>query len=464
MSGEEALEGVRSEIRRITEEILSLIGERMKLSREVGQIKESEGLPVEDIYVEKRLREVVKEKSGELGINPSFALRLLNLLITESVGVQQSVVQKEEATSPASMFRRAKRLEEAGREVIHLEAGEPDFPPPIPVLEALKEAVDAGHLGYTDPVGVEPLREAVAEHLNKKFHTDISENQVLITHGARFAIHLAVAITLKPGGEVLFFEPAYTAYRQTVELFEGRPLPIQTSLDEGWTPDIGRVEDILDEPPDLMILNYPANPTGKVLSEDAFGELVDLAVKRGVKILSDEVYMDYAFKPSRSILEYPDCRFIFVSSFSKSYAMTGFRIGYAVASEEDIERMAHFEGLALTCIPEFIQRAAIKALECEGSLKENIERIRRRADYSAHLLDDLPATYYKPDGGLYIFPRIDLPDFDGENFSLDLLEKHQVSVTPGSAFGGYRNHLRISLCQPEERLKEAVERMEAVLE
>ncbi|MFQ6134590.1 MAG: aminotransferase class I/II-fold pyridoxal phosphate-dependent enzyme [Nitrososphaerales archaeon] len=463
MSGEEALAGIRSEIRRLTEEILRLMAERVKLSREVGRIKVAEGLPVEDTYVEKGLRSIVKEKSVKLGIDPSLGLRLLNLLITESVGVQRSVTQRS-AVTPATMFQRAKQMEEAGSEVIHLEAGEPDFPPSGPVLDAVKEAIDSGRTGYTDPVGIEPLRESVAEHLNKKFHTDLTKEQVLITHGARFALHLAVATTLKPGGEALIFEPAYPAYRQSVELFEGRPVAIQTRLEEEWTPDIGEVEDLFDEPPDMIILNYPANPTGKVLNDEIFKGLVDFAVERGVTVLSDEVYMDYAYKPCRSILEYPDCRSIFASSFSKSYSMTGFRIGYAVASKKDIERMARFEGLALTCMPEFIQRAAIKAFECEENLKQNTERIRKRAEYTAGLLDGLPVTYCKPDGGFYIFPRVDLPGFDGESYALNLLEKHHVSVTPGSVFGDYRDHLRISLCQPEERLAEAVRRMKEALE
>ncbi len=462
MSGEEALAGIRSEIRRLTEEIFRLLAERMKLSREVAHLKEARGLPVEDIHVEKRLRGIVKEKSVELGIDPKLGLRLLNLLITESIGVQRSVMQKDVVT-PVAMFQRAEQMEKAGSNIIHLEAGEPDFPPPSPVLEALKDAVDSGHTGYTDPVGIEPLREAVAEHLNNKFHTDLTKEQVLITHGARFALHLAVATTLKPGGEALIVEPAYPAYRKSVELFEGRPVAVQTSLDGEWTPNIDQVVDIFDEPPDMMILNYPANPTGKVLSREVFKGLVDFAVERGVTIFSDEVYMDYAFKPYRSILEYPDCKYIFTSSFSKSYSMTGFRIGYTVASKNDVERMARLEGLSLTCMPEFIQRAAIKALECEENLKQNVETIRKRAEYTASLLNELPVTYYKPDGGLYMFPRVDLPGFDSEDYALNLLEKHQVSVTPGSAFGDYNNHLRISLCQPEERLAEAVRRMKEAL-
>lgn len=464
MPGGEPLEDVRSEIRRVTEEILRLMAERRRLSGEICRLKEAQGLPLEDMYVEKKLRRIVKEKSGELGLDPDFALRILNLLITESVDVQRSVLQQGTVT-PATMLQRARRVEEAGGEVIHLEAGEPDFPLPRPVVEAVKKALDSGYTGYTDPVGIDPLREAVAERLKEKFHVDVTRDNVVITHGARFALHLAIATVLKPGGEALIFEPAYPAYRKTVELLGGHPSPVRTSVEEGWTPDMRRVEAAFEEPPDLMILNYPANPTGKILGEDVFQQVVDTAVKKRVPIISDEVYMDYAFKPFRSILEYPDGRSIFVSSFSKSYSMTGFRIGYAVASKKDVERMARLEGLILTCIPEFIQRAALKALECEEDVKQNAAKIRRRADYTARLLNSLPATYREPDGGLYIFPRIDKKDFDGEKYALNLLNQHHVSVTPGSAFGeGYRSHIRLSLCQPEDRLAEAVRRMKEALE
>lgn len=454
--------GVRREIQRVTEEILKLTAERMRLSREVGRIKEAKRLPVEDIAVENRLRAAVKEKSLELGVDQDFALRLLNLLIAQSVDVQRDTVTKSDV-SPTAISQWARRLEIKGRTIIHLETGEPDFPTPKPVVEALKTAVNEGRTGYNDAAGVQPLREAVAEHLNRKLGTGLTADEVLITHGARFGLYLALSVTLKPGGGALLFEPSYPAYRRIVDLFEGRPIAVRTILENNWTPDISTVKEALDERPDVTILNYPSNPTGKILDNNTFQAVFERAARNDVPVISDEVYRDYSFKPCPSVLEYPGCRSIMLSSFSKSYSMTGFRIGYAVASKEDVARMSRLQGLALTCIPEFIQRAAIKALECEKELTANVEKMRRRVKYAAKLLDNLPATCYLPDGGLYLFLRIDKPGFDSEKYASSLLEKHSVAVTPGTAFGNYRNYLRISLCQPEEQLKEAFGKMEETL-
>jgi aspartate aminotransferase len=459
---EERLAEIRREIQRVTEEIIGLTADRMRLSQEAGLIKETRGRPLEDIEVERRLKSAVRAKSVELGVDPDFAQRLLNILISRSVGVQRNVTSRG-GTSPVSIYQQAKQLEKDGQNIIHLEVGEPDFPPPPQVIASLKKAVDEGHIGYSEPGGIEPLRRAVAEHLNDKFGIDLSKDEVLITPGARFALYLAASIFLRTGGGALIFEPAYPAYRRLVDIFEGRPNIIQATLEDDWTPDTSIVEDSISQRPDLMILNYPTNPTGKVLSDNTFTEILDQAAKKDVPVISDEVYRDYSFKTCPSILKYTDCRSIFISSFSKSYSMTGFRIGYAVASREDIERMTRIQSVSLTCIPEFIQRAAISALECEDELTANIGKIHQRTNYSLRLLEELPFICRKPDGGLYLFPKIDRPGFDGDKYATNLLEKQGVAVTPGSAFGDYQDYLRISLCQPEERLEEAFRRMRETL-
>ncbi|MFC1755649.1 pyridoxal phosphate-dependent aminotransferase [Thermoproteota archaeon] len=331
------------------------------------------------------------------------------------------------------------------------------------ILNAAKKSLNANQTGYTNPVGITPLREAIASNLNEKFHLDLTKEQILITHGARFAIYLAVSTNMSPGGTALFFEPAYPAYRKIIENFEGRPVSISTSLEDKWEPNISHIEDYFDEPPDIIILNSPANPTGKILSKNIVDELVKYAVKKDIMIISDEVYQEYAFKSCQSILQYSKCKSIFISSFSKSYSMTGFRIGYAISSTDNISRMSKLGSLALTCLPEFVQRSALKALECQDFVNENVTKIQSRAAYLSNLLDDLPVDYYKPDGGFYIFPRVNQFEFNSEKFADNLLKKHHVSVVPGTAFGDYNEFLRISLCQPKEKLKIAIKNMEKAL-
>jgi len=459
----DSLEIARDEIRRLTEEIIGLLAERMRLVKQVIAIKEAKGLPVEDVNVERKLRRLVVEKSRDCGLDPSFSLKILNILLNESVSFQLRE-KREKSFTPTEMLQRARQVEKEKGEVIHLEAGELDFPTPKPIVSALKESVDSGFTRYSDPKGIDPLREAISTHLNEKFSLDLTKDQVIITHGARFALYLALSRLLNSGGEALIFEPAYPAFRRCVEYLDGRPLIFRTELEDKWAPDFDRLEDVFQDPPDVMIFNYPSNPTGKILDKDSLNRLVDLSNKKKVPIISDEVYMDYSFKPFSSILEYPDCRSIMISSFSKSYSMAGLRIGYAVASRSEIEIMSRIQGLVLTCLPEFVQRAAIKALECEDDVKTNVETIRRRADRVNNLLrNSEKATIYEPEGGIYLFPRIDILDFDSESFSVNLLEKHRVSVTPGSAFGEYNKHIRLSLCQPEERLMEATNRIKDLL-
>jgi len=462
VSDEDVLVDIRNDIRQLTEEILHLIAKRAELSQRVGVIKKKEGLSVEDISVERKLRKLVKEKSLKLGINPKLGLRLLNLMVAESKSIQSNVVKREIIT-PSIMLQKAKKMEAKGIEIIHLETGEPDFSPDSRILNAAIDALSKGQTNYVDPVGIEPLREAIASQINKKYHLNITVDQVLVTHGARFALFSAIATNLSPGGSALFFEPAYPAYRQIVESFEGRPMAISTLLDNGWTPDIDAVEDLFDDPPDIMILNSPSNPTGKNLSSDVLNQLTKNASEKDVIVISDEVYKDYSFTKCKSILEYDKCRSIFISSFSKSYSMTGFRIGYAIGSHEDILRMANIENLALTSMPEFIQRSAIKAIESQDIVEKNMDMIHSRAMYLCDLLDDISVEYYTPDGGLYVFPKINKPGFNSETFALDLLERKHVSITPGVAFGDFPNYLRISLCQPKEKIAEAVKRMEDAL-
>ena len=463
MEEKDSLEIARDEIRLLTEEIIGLLGERMRLIKQVSAIKEAKGLPVEDVNVERKLRRLVVEKSRDCGLDPSLSLKILNILLNESVSFQLKE-KREKSLTPTEMLQRARQVEKEKGEVIHLEAGELDFPTPKPIVKALKESVDLGFTRYSDPKGIDPLREALSEHLSEKFSIDLSKDQVIITHGARFALYLALSRLLNSGGESLIFEPAYPAFKRCVEYLDGRPLMFRTELEDKWVPDFDRLENMFQDPPDVMILNYPANPTGKILDKDSLSRLVDLSSKKKVPIISDEVYMDYSFKSFSSILEYPDCRSIMISSFSKSYSMAGLRLGYAIASRNEIEIMSRIQGLVLTCLPEFVQRAAIRALKCEDEVSENVEAIRRRADMVNNLLSNSGiASIYKPEGGIYLFPRIDTPGFNSESFAIDLLEKHRVSVTPGSAFGGYHKHIRLSLCQPEDRLIEAVNRIKEML-
>ena len=237
-----------------------------------------------------------------------------------------------------------------------------------------------------------------------------------------------------------------------------------TYLENDWNPDIDLVESRINESTKMMILNSPSSPTGKTLERSTLRSLVDLAIEHDIQILSDEVYSRFTTAIHSSVLEFPECSQVFVDSFSKTYRMTGFRIGYAVSDASSIQRMTQLQNRFLTSIPEFIQYAGLKALDCKKEIEQYIATIEQRRNRMCSLLRDLPLSFCQPDGGFYIFPKLETEKFDGVQFAEKLLQEQGVSVVPGIAYGSdYSRFFRISVCQPESELIEAADSIKEVL-
>jgi aspartate aminotransferase len=229
-----------------------------------------------------------------------------------------------------SVFIKAKELESSGKKIIHLEVGEPDFPPPKKIKKALVESYNKKQYHYTDSRGLLKLRQAIA----KKVGNGILHDEVIVTSGGRFAIFSAILSILEPGEEVISIDPAWPAYREFVDFVGGKIKTLGTTLEEKWTPDIRQLEEMVGNHTKVIILNYPNNPTGRVLDERYITKIISLAKDNGLYVISDEVYSDYAFKKFTSLTRYKYDKSIVVSSFSKSCAMTGFRVGYGIAKKE----------------------------------------------------------------------------------------------------------------------------------
>jgi aspartate aminotransferase len=462
------INNLRKEIENVTAEIFSLVGKRFVLSREIAKAKIKKGLPVEDVDAERRLKEIISEKCKSYNVDLGFGLRLLNMLVEESKRVQESLTvktkEKMRFSAPYEVFAKAKEMEREGKTLIHLEIGEPDFGPPESVKEALKDAIKKGYTRYTETAGIPQLREKIASTINQKFQTDISSDQVIVTVGGRYAVFLAISSILSPGEEAIVFEPAWPAYKDCVKNIQAKPVKVSGKLESSWEPDLDALLKSINKSTRMIILNSPNNPTGKIISADVLERIVETARENNLFILSDEVYSDFAFKPFRSILEFSDCRYIYVNSFSKAFGMTGFRIGYAISDVETVKKMTRLQNLCLASVPEFVQYAAIEALNCMEEVGKNAEKIKKRQEILCNALDELPVSYYKPDGGFYVFPRLHDENFDTQTFIERLLTEKGVCVTPGTAFGeDYRNFFRISACQPEETLLEAAKRIGELL-
>jgi aspartate aminotransferase len=347
------------------------------------------------------------------------------------------------------------KLEGEGRKIIKLNIGDPDQPTPNEIIEAAYEAMKQGKTKYSSFAGEKKLREELA-NLHK-----VSADNVVITTGSKWAIFSLMFLLLKKGGNVVIPSPHWTAYELAAKSLGAETRFLRTEIGSEWKIDVEKLEDLVDRKTRLVLLNNPNNPTSKVIDEKTLDEIVQIANDKGIAILSDEVYSDISFVETKSILDYGN-EHILVKSFSKTYAMTGWRVGYAVVEKELAEKMTKLNQITLTNVPVFVQEAALKALELREEIANRIrEKYRRRADLACGILSKTKIKFSKPDAPFYLFPKYE--GLDSERFALDLLDSG-VALTPGTAFGDYREHFRIALTVPEEEIELGLKKICEVLE
>lgn len=437
---------------------MQLVEKRLVVSQKIGELKRKENLEVVDYKAEASVLERAEGIAQEENLNPQLARRLISTLIQEAIHVQGQT-PKSRARYLYSIFEKAEALKNQGVELIRLDVGEPDLAAPVDVKDALRDSLyGSEHIGYVSSKGLPELREAIVGMLNDRYGTDLKADQVLITPGGKFAIFSAILATVSQGDRGVVPEPTWPVYGNVVRLAGGREDVLHTRFEEGWDMDFGKLSEMLRVRPKLLILCTPNNPSGKVFGEKGLREMVEAMERVGGYVLTDEVYESYASVPTKSILEVANSNFIYVNTFSKRYGMTGWRIGYAVSDNETINRMQSIAQLSITCVPEFIQKAALAALKMEQDVyNEYAQEMQRRVDLACNGLDRLPVQYLRPEGGMYVYPRAKMEDFDSEAFAYRLLEEKGIVVTPGEAFGDYPEHFRISLGTSAEKIREGIE-------
>src|ERR687893_62780 len=454
----EELDILRDKVRSVTTEIMKAAQQRIELARRIGEVKNRFGIDIRDEKVEEEVRLRVISLAEKIGMSSEFALQLLNLLLTESEQVQrertvQKIVEKQ---THLAIFSKAKQLEASGKKIIHMEVGEPDYSPPTIVGTALAQSFPLKLYHYTDTRGIVKLRDAIAT----KEGRGISKDQVLVTPGGRFAVFSAITSLLKAGQELIVIEPAWPAYKECADFVGARTKILRTTLEDKWTPDMRRLENMINSTTKMIVLNYPNNPTGKVLDKQTIEKIVLLAKDHGLYLLSDEVYADYVFGEFNSIRRYDYAKKIMVGSFSKRYAMTGFRVGYAIASKEIISQLTRVQAVAITSVAEPMQYAALAALDVDPS--ENIELMKRRVGLVYDKLKKMSLRCVEPDGAMYAYPE--LPKRAEDMALVERLLEKGVAIAPGSGFGdSYRRFVRISACQPEKILEKGLEVMASVM-
>jgi len=451
------LDILRDKVRGVTIEIMRAVQQRLELARSIGEVKSRLGIDVKDEKVENEIRRNVMLLAEDIGMSTEFALQLLNVLLAESehVQVQKSTQKPVEKQTHLSIFSKARELEASGSKIIHMEVGEPDYSPPARVGTALAESFKMKYYHYTDTQGIAKLRDAIAT----KEGGNIEKDQVIVTPGGRFAVFSAITSLLRAGQELIVIEPAWPAYKECADFVGARVKIIRTSLEEKWIPDTKQLEAMINSSTKMIVLNYPNNPTGKVLDHKTMKNIVLIAKDHGLYLLSDEVYADYVFGEFSSIRNYDYDKSILVGSFSKRYAMTGFRVGYGIANKDIISKMARVQAVAITSVAEPMQQAALVALEEDPS--ENIKLMKRRLDVVCNKLKEMSLRYVEPDGAMYAYPELSR----GDDLAIieKLLEKG-VAIAPGSGFGdSYKRFVRISACQPEKMLEKGLDVMASVI-
>jgi aspartate aminotransferase len=448
------LEKLRDDMRIVTADIIKLVQKRMSIASEIGNIKDNLMMKIEDISVEQDIARYVRELGTQFGLNNEFIGKLLNLLLLESINIQKAKTSKKEAKlDHMAMFLKAKQLESEGKKIIHLEVGEPDYLPPVNVKNELLKTFEKKRIHYTQTNGVPMLRKLIAQERSVK------EENVIITPGARFAVFSAMVSNLSIGDELIISEPAWPAYRDCANFIGVKVKAIRTNVEQKWDLDLNQLEQLITLNTKMIVLNSPNNPTGKIIREREIDDILKLARKNNIFVLSDEVYSMYSYIPYKSILDFGYDKSIMVSSFSKSHAMTGFRVGYAISSKDVIDRISKIQAIAITSVAEPMQYAAIAAMN--SNVTKNMTLIKKRLDFIKSELENLPCQFVNPDGGMYYFVRFN-NSVDVNKIIFKLLNEG-VAVAPGIGFGEtYFDFIRISACQPTKLLNDGLKILKKV--
>lgn len=368
------------------------------------------------------------------------------------------------------ILSKVQEMERAGRNIVHFELGEPDFDTPPHIVERACRALREGKTHYSNSMGIYELRQSIARHVERTRGFLPSLDQVLVTPSANVIVTYAVSCLLDPGDEMIVQDPCFPTYLGVANFFGVKAVPVPLKEANGLRLDPEDVRRALTPRTRLILVNSPSNPTGAVLGPEEVEALYRLAEEHDLYLLSDEIYGRMVYGGARVVSPsiYDACRerVIILDGFSKTYAMTGWRIGYVVAPPEVTEKMGLFHQLTSTCLPPFIQEGAIEALEGpQEAVAEMVGEYRSRRDLFVSGLNALPGVRcLEPGGAFYLFPNIEGTGMDDVAFSGKMLEEAGVSMVPGSFFGeAGKGFVRLCYATSRENIEEALRRMRACL-
>ncbi len=371
---------------------------------------------------------------------------------------------------PRSGIRDFFEVVQTMRDVISLGIGEPDFVTPWHIREAAIYSLERGRTGYTSNLGLPKLRDAIAAYVARHFGIGYApQSEVLVTVGVSEGIDLALRALLNPGDEVLYHEPCYVSYSPSIALAHGVPVAVRTRAADGFALRAADIAEKITPRSRVLMLNFPTNPTGATMARAELEAIAQLCQQHNLVVLTDEIYSELTYDGAEhfSIAAVPGMRerTVFLHGFSKAFAMTGFRIGYACAPVELVEAMMKIHQYGILCAPITSQEAALEALKHGEPAVEQMRReYELRRNYISRAFDELGLPCRRPHGSFYVFPDIRPSGLTSREFALGLLREKQVAAVPGNAFGpGGEGYLRCSYATALPQIKEALKRIGAFL-
>ena len=371
--------------------------------------------------------------------------------------------------SAFEVLARAKALERQGREIVHLEIGEPDFDTPAHIREAAKRALDDGATHYGPAAGLPELREAIAKDVGATRQIPVTPEEIVVTPGAKPIMYFVITALVDPGDEVIYPNPGFPIYESVINFVGGVPVPIPLREETGFGFDLDEFERRVSAKTKLIIINSPQNPTGGVLEVDQLGRIAELARRYRIPVLADEIYKSFLYEGDfASITRFPGMKdlVIILDGFSKAYAMTGWRLGYGVMPRDLAEHVTRLMVNTNSCTASFTQWAGIAALEGDQMpVAQMVAEFKRRRDIVVAGLNELPGVSCRsPRGAFYVFPNVKKVGRPSAEVAEALLNEGGVAVLGGTAFGEHgEGYLRLSYANSEANIRKALERMRPVL-
>ena len=375
-------------------------------------------------------------------------------------------VERLQGESAFAILSKANELEAKGMNVIHLEIGQPDFKTPENIIDAAKEAMSDGYTGYGPTLGYNELREAVADYVKEYKNIDATKDNVVIVPGGKPTMFFTMLTLVEPGDEVIYPNPGFPIYESCIKFARGIPVPMPLTADNDFRPDVEKLKSLITPKTKLIIINNPGNPTGGIFEKEDILAIADILKDRpDIFVLSDEIYDRLMYDGETiSIASIPEMRdrTLVLDGFSKTYAMTGWRIGYCVANVDIIKKFEMIMVNSVSCTCSFTQMAAVEALKGpQDSVVEMKNKFKERRDWLVNALNEIDGIKCcMPRGAFYAFPDISSFGLSSKEFADRLLEEEGIALAWGTSFGEYgEGHIRISYATSLENLKEAVERL-----